>query len=79
MSGYRKEEYHWGRNSDELPDDVTWASDALENLQLDRKARNLTSSWRSVAYQLPYTYTQAQLLYKTRACFAVTLMQIAFN
>lgn len=47
MSGYRKEEYSW-RYDDDLPEDVIRASAALEKLQLDRKARNLTSSWRSV-------------------------------
>ncbi|XP_022893093.1 protein TONNEAU 1a-like isoform X1 [Olea europaea var. sylvestris] len=46
MSGYRKDEYNWRYNNDELPDDVVRASSALENLRLDRKARNLTSSWR---------------------------------
>ncbi|KAF1860734.1 hypothetical protein Lal_00000147 [Lupinus albus] len=45
-SAYRKDEYNWRYDSDELPDDVIHASNALENLQLDRKARNLTSSWR---------------------------------
>ncbi|KAE9618575.1 hypothetical protein Lal_00047540 [Lupinus albus] len=45
-SAYRKDEYSWRYDSDELPDDVIQASYALENLQLDRKARNLTSSWR---------------------------------
>ncbi|KAJ0103220.1 hypothetical protein Patl1_06199 [Pistacia atlantica] len=46
MSGYRKDEYNWRYDSDELSDDVIRASAALENLQLDRKARNLTTSWR---------------------------------
>ncbi|CAN1174170.1 Protein TONNEAU 1b [Linum perenne] len=46
MSGYRKDDYNWRYDSDELPEDVNRASAALENLQLDRKARNLTSSWR---------------------------------
>ncbi|KAK9282845.1 hypothetical protein L1049_011068 [Liquidambar formosana] len=46
MSGYRKDEYNWRYDSDELPEDVIRASTALENLQLDRKARNLTTSWR---------------------------------
>ncbi|XVF75472.1 hypothetical protein PTKIN_Ptkin13bG0190800 [Pterospermum kingtungense] len=45
MSGYRKDEYSW-RYDDDLPEDVIRASAALENLQLDRKARNLTTSWR---------------------------------
>ncbi|KAI5648758.1 hypothetical protein M9H77_34763 [Catharanthus roseus] len=46
MSGYRKDDYNWRYDGDELPEDVVRASAALENLQLDRKARNLTSSWR---------------------------------
>ncbi|CAK9143402.1 unnamed protein product [Ilex paraguariensis] len=46
ISGYRKDEYNWRYDGDELPDDVIRASTALENLQLDRKARNLTTSWR---------------------------------
>lgn len=45
-SGYRKDDYNWRYESDDLPDEVIRASAALENLQLDRKARNLTSSWR---------------------------------
>ena len=52
MSGYRKDEYNWRYDGDELPDDVVRASAALENLQLDRKARNLTSSWRFVLQPL---------------------------
>ncbi|KAL7215108.1 hypothetical protein ACSBR1_027306 [Camellia fascicularis] len=47
MSSYRRDEYNWRYDSDELPEDVARASTALENLQLDRKARNLTSSWRN--------------------------------
>ncbi|XP_011084380.1 protein TONNEAU 1a-like isoform X1 [Sesamum indicum] len=45
-SGYRKDEYNWRYDNDELPDDVVRASAALENLQLDRKTRHLTTSWR---------------------------------
>ncbi|KAH6760345.1 tonneau 1b [Perilla frutescens var. hirtella] len=45
-SGYRKDDYSWRYDNDNLPEDVVRASAALENLQLDRKARNLTSSWR---------------------------------
>ncbi|KAI6669103.1 hypothetical protein NL676_003988 [Syzygium grande] len=45
-SNYRKDEYNWRYDNDELPDEIVRASAALENLQLDRKARNLTSSWR---------------------------------
>ncbi|KAI3426676.1 LisH domain-containing protein [Psidium guajava] len=45
-SNYRKDEYNWRYDNDEVPDDIVRASAALENLQLDRKARNLTSSWR---------------------------------
>ncbi|RVW42448.1 Protein TONNEAU 1b [Vitis vinifera] len=51
MSGYRKEDYNWRYDSDE-PEDVIRTSTALENLQLDRKARNLTTSWRSVSLSL---------------------------
>lgn len=46
MSGYRKDDFNWRYDSDELSDEVFRASSALQNLQLDRKARNLTSSWR---------------------------------
>ncbi|EOY18487.1 LIS1 homology motif - like 1 [Theobroma cacao] len=46
MSGYRKDEYSWRYDNDDIPEDVIRASSALENLQLDRKARNLTTSWR---------------------------------
>ncbi|KAF9598479.1 hypothetical protein IFM89_027913 [Coptis chinensis] len=46
MPAYRKDEYNWRYDSDELSEDVIRASNALENIQLDRKARNLTSSWR---------------------------------
>ncbi|KAI3852079.1 hypothetical protein MKW98_020078 [Papaver atlanticum] len=46
VHGYRKEEYNWRYDTDEFSDDVLQASNALENIQLDRKARNLTTSWR---------------------------------
>ncbi|MCD7450027.1 Protein TONNEAU 1a [Datura stramonium] len=46
ISGYRKDEYSWRYENEELPQDVMLASSALENLHLDRKARNLPSSWR---------------------------------
>ncbi|XP_019196800.1 PREDICTED: protein TONNEAU 1a-like isoform X1 [Ipomoea nil] len=46
VSGYRKDEYNWRYESDEVEEDVVRASTALENLQLDRKARNLSTSWR---------------------------------
>ncbi|GLT70074.1 hypothetical protein SLA2020_421750 [Shorea laevis] len=46
MSGYRKDEYNRRYDGDDLPEDVIQTSAALENLKLDRKARNLTSSWR---------------------------------
>ncbi|GAB4836502.1 Protein TONNEAU 1a [Ancistrocladus abbreviatus] len=45
-SSYWKDEYNWRYDNEELPEDIIRASAALENLQLDRKARNLTSSWR---------------------------------
>ncbi|CAF2111854.1 unnamed protein product [Brassica napus] len=44
-SGYRKEEHSWRYDSEDGSEEVTRASAALENLQLDRKTRNLTSSW----------------------------------
>ncbi|ONK77013.1 uncharacterized protein A4U43_C02F2210 [Asparagus officinalis] len=44
-SNFRKDEYNW-RYDDDLSEDVIRASSALENIHLDRKARNLTSSWR---------------------------------
>ncbi|KAF8397610.1 hypothetical protein HHK36_016530 [Tetracentron sinense] len=46
MPGYRNDEYNWRYGTDELSEDVIRASNALENIQLDRKARNLTTSWR---------------------------------
>ena len=52
MAAYRKDDYNWRYDRDELPEDIIQASSALENLQLDRKARNLTSSWRFVLMQL---------------------------
>ncbi|KAF5947996.1 hypothetical protein HYC85_013953 [Camellia sinensis] len=56
MSSYRRDEYNWRYDSDELPEDVARASTALENLQLDRKARNLTSSWRFVLQTLQQNF-----------------------
>ncbi|KAF3498812.1 hypothetical protein DY000_02056224, partial [Brassica cretica] len=47
-SGYIKEEHSWRYDSEDGSEEVTRASAALENLQLDRKTRNLTSSWRNV-------------------------------
>ncbi|XP_077232962.1 protein TONNEAU 1a-like isoform X2 [Tasmannia lanceolata] len=45
IPGYRKDEYSWRYDSDELSGDLLRASNALENIQLDRKAQNLTTSW----------------------------------
>lgn len=45
MSGYRKDDYNWRYDGDDVPEEVIRASSALENLHLDRKARNLTTSW----------------------------------
>jgi len=45
-SGYRKDESNWRYDTEDMPEEVMRASTALENLQLDRKTRNLTSSWR---------------------------------
>ncbi|URE43244.1 Tonneau 1b [Musa troglodytarum] len=41
----RKDDYMW-RYDAEISEDVMRAANALENIQLDRKARNLTTSWR---------------------------------
>ncbi|KAL1819290.1 hypothetical protein DCAR_0415539 [Daucus carota subsp. sativus] len=46
VSGYRKDEYDWRYDSNEHSEEVGQASSALENLRLDRKAHNLTTSWR---------------------------------
>ncbi|XP_010554559.1 PREDICTED: protein TONNEAU 1a-like [Tarenaya hassleriana] len=46
-SGHREEEYNLRYDSQDVPEEVIRASAALENLQLDRKTRNLTSSWRN--------------------------------
>lgn len=48
LSSYRKDDYGWRYDGDDLSEDVIRASNALENVHLDRKARNLTSSWRYV-------------------------------
>ncbi|KAL8257689.1 hypothetical protein R6Q59_029730 [Mikania micrantha] len=46
-SGYKKDDYNRRYDNDDIADDIMLrASAALENLQLDRKTRNLTSSWR---------------------------------
>ncbi|KAJ4972195.1 hypothetical protein NE237_005294 [Protea cynaroides] len=45
VSGHRKDEYNWRYDNDEISEDVIRASHALENIQLDRKAWNLTTSW----------------------------------
>ena len=55
-SSYRKDDYNWRYDGDELSEDVNHASAALENLQLDRKTRNLTSSWRLISLSLSPVY-----------------------
>ncbi|XP_023740210.1 protein TONNEAU 1a [Lactuca sativa] len=45
-SSYKKDDYNWRYENDDTSEDINRASIALENLQLDRKARNLTTSWR---------------------------------
>lgn len=44
-TNFRKDEYNW-RYENDLSEDVVRASNALENIHLDRKARNLSTSWR---------------------------------
>uniref|UniRef100_A0A0E0MIL1 LisH domain-containing protein n=1 Tax=Oryza punctata TaxID=4537 RepID=A0A0E0MIL1_ORYPU len=48
LEGYLKyeDEYNWRYDADDISEEVLRASSALENVQLDRKARNLTTSWR---------------------------------
>ncbi|XP_062201918.1 protein TONNEAU 1a-like [Phragmites australis] len=45
-SSTRKDEYNWRYDADEISEEVLRASTALENVQLDRKSRNLPTSWR---------------------------------
>ncbi|KQJ92691.1 hypothetical protein BRADI_4g45300v3 [Brachypodium distachyon] len=45
-SNTRKDEYNWGYDADDISEEVLRATSGVENLQLDRKARNLTTSWR---------------------------------
>ncbi|KAJ6844517.1 protein TONNEAU 1a-like [Iris pallida] len=45
VSNYRKDDYN-SRYDDEISEDIMRASSALENIHLDRKTRNLTTSWR---------------------------------
>ncbi|KAL5203588.1 hypothetical protein ABZP36_008459 [Zizania latifolia] len=45
-SNTRKDEYNWRYEADDISEEVLRASSALENVQLDRKALNLTTSWR---------------------------------
>ncbi|GKB30220.1 senescence-associated protein 20 [Tanacetum coccineum] len=44
-SSYRKDDYNRRYDGDDS-EDIMRTSAALENLQLDRKTRNLTNSWR---------------------------------
>ncbi|XP_057862556.1 protein TONNEAU 1a isoform X2 [Cryptomeria japonica] len=44
----RKEDNGWRYGDDQHSDDIIRASNAMENIQLDRKARSLTSSWRNI-------------------------------
>lgn len=45
-TNYRKDEINWRHGNQDAHEEVMRASAALENLQLDRKTRNMTSSWR---------------------------------
>uniref|UniRef100_A0A0A9DJK0 Uncharacterized protein n=1 Tax=Arundo donax TaxID=35708 RepID=A0A0A9DJK0_ARUDO len=45
-SSARKDEYNWRYDADDISEKVHLASAALENIQLDRKSRNLPTSWR---------------------------------
>ncbi|WOL17981.1 protein TONNEAU 1a [Canna indica] len=46
LSMNRKDDYMWKYDVDEVSEDVIRAANALENIQLDRKARSLKTSWR---------------------------------
>eukprot|EP00262_Sarcandra_glabra_P021770 TRINITY_DN9329_c1_g1_i1.p1 TRINITY_DN9329_c1_g1~~TRINITY_DN9329_c1_g1_i1.p1 ORF type:complete len:267 (+),score=61.86 TRINITY_DN9329_c1_g1_i1:75-875(+) len=46
LPGYRKDDYSWRYDGNDLSEDVIRASNALENIQLDRRTRNLSSSLR---------------------------------
>ncbi|CAN6335319.1 unnamed protein product [Urochloa humidicola] len=45
-SNTRKDEYNWRYDADDISEEVLRTSTALENIQLDRKSRNLPTSWR---------------------------------
>ncbi|PKA48515.1 Protein TONNEAU 1b [Apostasia shenzhenica] len=45
VPNFRKNDYNW-RYDNDLSEEVLRASSALENIHLDRKARNLSTSWR---------------------------------
>jgi hypothetical protein len=45
-SNTRKDEYNWRYDADDISEEVLRASAALESVQLDRKSRNLPTSWR---------------------------------
>jgi FGFR1 oncogene partner len=46
-SNTRKDEYNWRYDTtDDISEEVLRASTALESVQLDRKSRNLPTSWR---------------------------------
>lgn len=44
----RKDDYNWRYDNEDLSEDIIRASNGIENIQLDRKARNLTTSWRYI-------------------------------
>jgi len=46
VPNFRKDEYNWRYDADDISEEVIRASNALEHIQLDRKPRNLTTSWR---------------------------------
>uniref|UniRef100_A0A804MKY5 Tonneau 1b n=1 Tax=Zea mays TaxID=4577 RepID=A0A804MKY5_MAIZE len=47
VSNTRKDEYNWRYDTtDDISEEVLRASTALESVQLDRKSRNLPTSWR---------------------------------
>lgn len=56
-SNYRKDEINWRHGNQDAHEEVMRASAALENLQLDRKTRNMTSSWRYTPFEGFYPFS----------------------
>lgn len=73
ISNYRKDEYNWRYGNEDNSETVDRASSALENLQLDRKARNLMSSWR-----YGFQFHSKNLVISNGSCLQI-LNQLTFH